>query len=466
MLLADGARADMFEQLLHEGQLPQIQRHVVERGAYRRAATVFTSTTGPAHVPFVTGMWPGTADIPGIRWFDRRKYRPDLGAGALRMRSYVGAEAGLINSDLNPEARTLYELCDRPLNVFGFVTRGLPKLADVEAGRKMWLWPHAHSSGDYEQADAWAMRAAERVVRRPSEFVFVVFPGIDGHAHHFAPDDRRTLESYRTVDRAVGKIASALRQEGAYDNTLLVICSDHGHSIVHTHFDVAVWLERERGMRVAYHMGRTLTVRPEAVVCVSGNGMAHVYLAAGDWSRPPTREEIDAAHPGLLVELLEQPAIDLMATRLGDGEVLVESRHGRARLAETGTGVRWRPEGGDPLGLPPLPEEMSWEEALRHTFDTGHPDGLVQLAQLWRSPRTGDVLLSSAPGFDLRERFESQEHLSGHGALHAEHMNVPLAMSVPLTEGPVRTADAYPTVLRFLHRDCPEGVDGVDRTAG
>lgn len=467
MVLADGARADVFEELLADGQLPNIDRHVVQRGAYRRCASVFTSTTGPAHVPFLTGMYPGTAGIPGIRWFDRTKFRPDLGAGLLRMRSYVGAEAGLVNSDLNPDARTLYELCDRPLNVFGFVTRGLPKRADVEAGRKLWLWPHAHSSGDYMAADSWAMRAGERVMHRRSEFVFVLFPGIDGHSHHFAPRDQRTLESYRTVDRAIGKMASVLRQQGVYDNTLFVVCSDHGHSEVRGHTDVAVALERDHGMRVAYHMGRTLTLAPQAVVCISGNGMAHVYLAAGDWSRRPSRDDVESAHPGLIARLLGEEAVDVVAVRDGEGGLHVESRRGRARLAETSTGIRYRvaADGGDPLGLPELPEEMTHDDALRATFDSGYPDGLVQLAQLERSHRSGDLLLSSAPGHDLRERFEAQEHKSGHGALHAEHMHVPLAMSVPLAEGPVRSADVYPTVLRFLQRECPEGIDGVDRTA-
>ncbi len=43
-------------------------------------------------------------------------------------------------------------------------------------------------------------------------------------------------------------------------------------------------------------------------------------------------------------------------------------------------------------------------------------------------------------------------------------MHVPLAMSAPFGDGgPVRTADVYPTVLRFLGREVPEGIDGVAR---
>jgi len=464
MVMADGARADIFEALLAAGELPNIEHHIVARGSSRRAASVFASTTGPAHVPFVTGLWPGSADIPGIRWFDRRRYRPGIGGVALAMRSYCGAQARLIDRDLTPAARTLFELCDNPLSVFGFVTRGVHGRSRIGATRKLWLWPQSRRSGHYDQADAWAMRAVERIARRDSELIFVMFAGIDGHSHHAGPDDERALASYRTVDDSVGRIAAALKRRGTYDDTMLVICSDHGHALVHTHLDIAIHLERHHQLRVAYHMGKTLTRRPEAVACVSGNGMAHLYFRAGDWARTPTRDDIERCHPGMLAQLLGEPAIEIVVSRGGGGALIVESRRGRAELSETATGVRYRPLGPDPFGFGPLPAEMTFEEALGITFESEYPDALVQIAQLARSPRCGDVLLSASPGFDLRERYESREHRSGHGALQRLHMQVPLAVSVPLAEGPMRTADVYPTVLRFLGRDCPAGVDGVDRS--
>ena len=75
MILADGAKAETFESLLEAGDLPEISEHVVERGSYRRGTSVFTSTTGPAHVPLLSGCYPGTVDVPGYRWFDRDRYR-------------------------------------------------------------------------------------------------------------------------------------------------------------------------------------------------------------------------------------------------------------------------------------------------------------------------------------------------------------------------------------------------------
>jgi hypothetical protein len=44
-------------------------------------------------------------------------------------------------------------------------------------------------------------------------------------------------------------------------------------------------------------------------------------------------------------------------------------------------------------------------------------------------------------------------------------MIVPVASSVPLADGPMRTADLFPAVLRHLGREIPEGIDGTVRLA-
>jgi hypothetical protein len=43
------------------------------------------------------------------------------------------------------------------------------------------------------------------------------------------------------------------------------------------------------------------------------------------------------------------------------------------------------------------------------------------------------------------------------------HMTTPLAVSAPIDEGPVRTADVFAMALEWLGRPLPEGVDGVSR---
>src|SRR4051812_18792423 len=64
LLIADGARPDVLRELLDARALPNLQEHVVARGCFLDAATTFTSTSGPGYVPFLTGNFAGTADIP------------------------------------------------------------------------------------------------------------------------------------------------------------------------------------------------------------------------------------------------------------------------------------------------------------------------------------------------------------------------------------------------------------------
>jgi hypothetical protein len=228
-----------------------------------------------------------------------------------------------------------------------------------------------------------------------------------------------------------------------------------------------VRLEDDFGLRTAYHSRAVFKRDPDAVACVSGNGMCQVYLRGESWrSPPPPRAGIDRHHPGLREGLLAEPAIDLVLTRAEDGAgIWIESRRGRARLDRLADGVHYEVRDRDPFGWERVSERMSWDEALAASFESDHPDALVQVAQLFRSRRAGDLVVSAVPGYDLRERYEHPEHLSSHGALHAGHMVVPLAASAPLGEGPMRTADVFATVLDHLGRGLPDGVDGVSRLA-
>src|SRR5216117_3360313 len=70
-VLIDGARPDVVGALLDRGELPNLARWVVEPGGITVGTTVFPSTTGVAYIPFLFGRYPGTADVPGIRWLDR-----------------------------------------------------------------------------------------------------------------------------------------------------------------------------------------------------------------------------------------------------------------------------------------------------------------------------------------------------------------------------------------------------------
>ena len=150
---------------------------------------------------------------------------------------------------------------------------------------------------------------------------------------------------------------------------------------------------------------------------------------------------------------------------------MVGCGHARAATGARDTAGRYHytPITGDPLGLAGTvgtasggtPERgLDDIEAHEATRASAYPDALVQLVTLAGAERGGDVILSAAPGWDLRERYEPTPHRSSHGALHREHMLVPLLLSRPAIGTPRRTVDVYPSALRRLGRPMPDGLSG------
>jgi hypothetical protein len=82
------------------------------------------------------------------------------------------------------------------------------------------------------------------------------------------------------------------------------------------------------------------------------------------------------------------------------------------------------------------------------------------VAHLAGAERSGDVIVSAARDWDLRGRYEPIPHVSSHGALHREHMAVPLLVGRPFARPPRRTADVMPSALAALGLAAPAGLDG------
>jgi hypothetical protein len=106
-------------------------------------------------------------------------------------------------------------------------------------------------------------------------------------------------------------------------------------------------------------------------------------------------------------------------------------------------------------------ESVADAEAYDATVDTDYPDALVQIAHLSASPRSGDVILSAARDWDYRARYEPIPHVSSHGALHREHMMVPLLLNRAPAASPRRTVDVMPSALTALGITVPKTLDGV-----
>ncbi len=290
--------------------------------------------------------------------------------------------------------------------------------------------------------------------------MFAVFPGVDGVTHWVDPWHPRVLDVYRQFDQMVGRYA----QRGGFSGDhLIAIVSDHGATKIDRHTDVSLAIEAA-GLHVLRHP--ILWRRdPQVAVMISGNAAAHVYLHPGQprnhrWSLPEMEDgAVHGIPQGFATFLAELDGVALVAGTDGDA-VHVISRDGYARLTVTDTGrVAYVPERGDVLGLGANDLELSSQDWVAASFDSPYPDAPVQLLQIFRSSRAGDLVVASAPSTDLREDWEFPAHRSGHGSLIDEHMKCVVAVNRPV-RAPLRTVDIFPLVLRHLGYQVPAGIDG------
>lgn len=456
-VLVDGARPDVLQHLLDRGELPHLARWVVEPGGLTVGTTVFPSTTGVAYIPFLFGCYPGTADVPGIRWLDRAEAAGDVRAQWRAARSYCGVQAAWINRDVCARP-SIFELVPESIAICTPLTRGLAPGAHRIPVKRALLGIAAHYAATYAALDravaaAWLESAAE-----PWRFLFVVFPGPDGLTHFTDPFHPAVLASYRAADRALGAFVERVRRVGRGAFPVFFFAADHGAGVMREHCDVALALEAW-GVPTLRHPWHVWRRSARAAVMVSGNASAQVYFEPR--SRRVEPRVLADMPEDLLARLVQLPAVGLAACRDGRGGVMVFGGGHRARLAEDGVAIRYEPLVGDPLGLGPTPASFADRELLRCTHATPFPDSARQLLQLFGSKRAGDLALSARPGSDFRGPWEVPEHKSGHGSLVAAHMQVPIAASIPLPNVPLRTVDLMPAVLECLGVPIPPGIDGV-----
>lgn len=459
-ILIDGATYDVLHDLIAAGDLPALAALAEAGGGLKKAVTCFPSTTGPAYIPYFMGLFPGTANVPGYRWLSRASYG-DGGSRWTRpgLASYSGRDAMSFDADLPPDRPTWFDYFGSSKNVINLLTKGCDPSDDMTRRIKPIVYFIGHYLHQWRFADMVAARSFVEAVKAGPEFIACAFNGVDGHSHEKDPRAAKVIESYRTIDRAVAEAQRVLRRTGRDEETLWVIGSDHGQTPTHTHIDVAGLLD-ELGLSCLYYP-RLWRQDAHCAEMVSGNGMTQIYFRSGaDWCERTPWEEVEAR--GVPQALLAVEGVDFVAGRTWDGRIKLRTAAGDATIDWHKNLCSYSFRGDDPLGCGPF-RDLDADAVLGLTFDSPRPDACLQLEQLFRAERSGDIAVSAKRGFDLRARWEIPEHRSSHGALVPGQMHVPVIISHPIEADHFRTADVFPTVLRLLDREPARDIDGVTR---
>ena len=382
----------------------------------------------------------------------------------------MGIEGLSFIADL-PDSPTLFDFFSPVNNIYNLLTRGCPPSGDLTRWVKPLAYTYAHFSERWRFVNAIASRKLLQAVKGNAEFVTCLFPAVDTFSHLSHTRSPHVMDTYREVDRTVGEVCRILQASKEFDNTLIMITSDHGMSNTHTHIDLPRHLDN-LGWR-CLHYPLLWRQRTESASMVSGNGMSHLYFKdrqngngresiskpQNGWGERLSFERLNQL--GVIQPLLEIEGLAFVAGQSDDGAIIVQNRTGVGKIIREDETFSYQFQGTDPLGYGISYQNLSSRDALIQTYDSEYPDGLVQLWQIFQGDRTGDLVLSAHPGYDLRARYEYPEHRATHGALNAEQMFVPLAINLPIETEFIRTVDLFPTVLSQFGRTIePSQIDG------
>ena len=370
------------------------------------------------------------------------------------MRSYCGPEAAWFNTDMPVEKATLFELLGESYNLYNMITRNVPDEYDLGKKGKGWLYTRAHFLKRHHPVDLQGHQRIMEMLKsgKDFDFLFAVFPSVDWDSHYHHISDPRTIEAYQIADRSIGEVRALLEEKGCWENTLFMLTSDHGLTPSHTHFDLGDWMTAQGLKSVSYPV--IWRGNPKSAVMISGNSFGSIHLL--------NHEGSDVLHQTRLLEvfgqermdaLLSEAAVDFVTYRGDiDGEFYVQNQQGNAVIRNHNDMYSYEPLSADPLGLGDI-APSNHRQALELTFNSNYPDALVQISQLFRSRRAGDIVVSAKNGYDLRDFWEYPEHKGSHGSLTKEHIQVPLIYNQKgWAEHAARTADLFPTLLKWMEK--------------
>jgi predicted AlkP superfamily pyrophosphatase or phosphodiesterase len=213
LISLDGYRADYLDR----GYSPVLAALASEGVHAKGMRPVFPSVTYPNHYTLVTGLYP---DQHGV--VNNTMHDPILGSFS------PGNRAANTDGRWWNQAEPIWVTAQKEgLRTASFFYPGTQ--AEIHGVRPSY-WQLFNSSVQpdvrVDQVLAWLDLPPDQ---RPS-FVSLYFEQADVAGHEYGPDSMQVNVSLVTVDAALGRLVEGLRQRGMFDDTDLIVISDHGMS--------------------------------------------------------------------------------------------------------------------------------------------------------------------------------------------------------------------------------------------
>ena len=467
IFFADGVNREVYRRMLAAGELPEIEKYLVRRGAsVENAVTVAPSITYAVTTSLITGLVPGHHGILSNRFFDRDRL---FFADYTVIKTYRDTER-------NFSAPTIYEMLPDKYSVTiqSPIRRGAYRQIDNWASSGIRWYFHQIIEIDALTAERFYLIGQEaRIAGRWPELIFAYFPAADEMGHRYGPESAKYRAAMKNLDEQIGRICRTLEVNGLLDTTLLAFISDHGMASCpqDRYIPIEAVLARNFKLKMAekgpndwvnFDKRAEYFREYNAILVNGGYRHAALHLRNGeDWSTLATPEQVQP----IARYLAGAEAVALVAWR-EKGGVMIQNRLGRAllerRQAAAGTGLDDKQyrytviDGTDPLGYAQTPAGRlregyhSGREWLAATAGLEYPDAVVALSEMFDARRTGDLEIFAADGWDF-----SKENIGGHGSVVRTDMQVPMVFAGPGippggTLPNARVVDLAPTIMEWL----------------
>lgn len=470
VIALDGVGANRLDQALDEGRMPHLAGMFGERQndhlfqhayAAPETVTLVPSITKAVWPAMFAGQPPAMTGTAGNEWYDRAAmaFRAPAPATVEPYDDFLRIYAGGLFGELVPVS-TIFEDLDLRSHVAhlqlhrGADILNLPRAGDIPwILARMLVGVHPDTDSYYGVFAALDEAAADNAIGSMRDhgipdLQVVYFAGVDLYTHVSPAPEAAMLDFLeQVIDPKLGELFAFYRDQGALDDTFVVVVSDHGHVQVPNDERHALGarddnnpktLIENSGYRLRDPELGVAEDTPTYQVVIAYNGpIAYLYLAdrstcpqpddVCDWRAAPRLEEdvlplarafhaanqSGAGLPGIT------GAIDLILARAGrpvgedalpfevfDGERLIPMR--------------------EYLAQNPRPELMRFEERMEWLAagPLGH--------------NAGDIVLIARNGgaVPLEERFYFRPaYYSLHGSPDREDSHVPLVVAHPRRSG-------------------------------
>lgn len=286
IVTVDGMMPDVLNEPDALGLKTPTLRALVAGGALASGAkSVLPSVTYPAHATIATGVVPGRHGIVSNRAPDRayanldgwRWYAEDLRVEPLWARvEQAGGPAALVNWPVSVGAKTTFnvpELWRAGTREDQKLVRALatPGVLDAVAARFPGFWDRFLPPNVSDEAGVdVAVHAIETV--KPAILYLHVWQTDDAQ-HEAGPHTAEARAAFERVDAQLARLVAACQAAGIWDDTVIVVTSDHGFAPIEREVRLGALLVEE-GVFVPDAKGR---VAGAPVRVMSDGGMATVY---------------------------------------------------------------------------------------------------------------------------------------------------------------------------------------------